>query len=328
MDVRGRAMQRLIARPSDRLRTSVSNARRDTSVRQRRRWRWTQPLLVRRFMVILLGLSAMLLLTFYVEKKDLHDWLARVRQIVASATVRAGFAVNDILVVGHRNVTEHVLLEALNISPGTPLFFVDLFAARARVEALDWVRTAELRRRLPGQLQLRVYERDPVALWQRGSSFALVDDLGQPFLEAPIQLFHHLPVLVGSGAPKAYPQLSKLLASTTQLQIRLAAAIWVSERRWNLNLDNGLTVYLPETGVSEAWDLLVDQINTRDLFARDLVTIDLRQSGRLVIGVHPEAVWPDEIIANERALKLDSLPQKIPDGEDSPSKLAVGEHDA
>ena len=319
-------MQRLIARPSDRLQPPVPNAKRDISVRPRRRW--AKPFLVRRFMFILLGLSTMLLLTFYVEKRDLDDSLARVRHVVASATVRAGFGVNNILVTGHRNVAEHVLLETLNISLGTPLFFVDLLAARARVEALDWVRTAELRRRLPGQLQLWVYERDPVALWQRGSSFALVDDFGQPFTEAPIQLFRHLPVLVGSGAPKAYPQLSKLFASTIQLQDRLAAAIWVGERRWNLKLDNGLTVYLPEADVSEAWDLLVDQINTRDLFARDLVTIDLRQSGRLVIGPHPDAVWADEIIDNERALRLDLLPPKIPDGGRSPSELAVGGHDA
>ena len=321
-------MQRLIARPSDRLRPSVSNARRDISVRPRPRGRWTKPLFVRRIMVSLLALSAMLFLTFYIEKKDLDDSLAWVRQIVASATVRAGFGVNNILVVGHRNVAEDVLLQALNISPGTALFFVDLLAARARVEALDWVRMAELRRRLPGQLQLWVYEREPVALWQRGNSFALVDDLGQPFMEAPIHLFRHLPVLVGFGAPKAYRQLSTLLASTTQLHIRLVAAIWVGERRWNLKLNNGLTVYLPEADANEAWDLLVDQINTHDLFARDLVTIDLRQSGRLVMGVHPEAVWPDGIIVNERALKADPLPQKAPNGGHSPNNLAVGEHDA
>ena len=75
---------------------------------------------------------------------------------------------DNILVVGNRNVAQQALLESLGISPGTPLLFVDLLAASARVEALDWVRAAELRRQLPDQLLLRVYERDPVALWQRG----------------------------------------------------------------------------------------------------------------------------------------------------------------
>ena len=104
-------MQRLIARPSDRLQPPVPNAKRDISVRSRRRW--AKSLLVRRLMFILLGLSTMLLLTFYVEKRDLDDSLARVRHVVASATVRAGFGVNNILVTGHRNVAEHVLLDAL-----------------------------------------------------------------------------------------------------------------------------------------------------------------------------------------------------------------------
>ena len=321
-------MQRLIARPSDRLQPSVTSTTRDLSARPKPRWRWAKRFLYRRYVFILFFLGVVLISKPYVGAEHLQDVFDRIGQTVVFATVRVGFAVDNILVVGNRNVAQQALLESLGISPGTPLLFVDLLAASARVEALDWVRAAELRRQLPDQLLLRVYERDPVALWQRGTTFTLVDDQGYPFMETAIRLFDHLPVLVGSAAPQAYSRLSATLPSLTEFRTRLAAAIWVGERRWNLKFASGLTIYLPETNVEAAWRLFVSQVKASDLLSRDLVTVDLRQSGRFIVGVHPEAVWEREETVIDGELKRKTVPQEVRPNRYSPSQLAVGEHDA
>ena len=245
-----------------------------------------------------------------------------------SATVRVGFVVDKIIVVGNSNVGQQALVEALSIKPGTPLLFLDLLAASARVEALDWVRAAELRRQFPDQLLLRIHERDPIALWQRGSTFTLVDDQGHTFTDTPIQLFDHLPVLVGPAAPQAYSQLSSTLPSLAEFREGLAAAIWVGERRWNLKFGDGLTVFLPETNVEAAWHLFLGHTKTSDLLARDLVTVDLRQSGRLIVGVHPDAVWERGGTYLGRKLEGGAIPEQVGPNGRSPSKLAIGEHGA
>ena len=324
-------MQHLTARPSDRLRLSATTGRRDLSMpprpRLRVRWRWIR-LLSSRYVAALFGVCVLLLSIFYIAKRDLGSLSDQVAQIFVVSTARAGFVVSNVLVIGYRNVPERVILGALAIRPGTPLASVDLSAARARVEALEWIRNAELRRRLAGQLQLRIYEREPVALWQRGSDFVLIDELGQTFLETSIGPFSHLPVLVGFGAPTAYPELRKLLMGRPDFQPFLVSASWVGERRWNLELGNGLTVYLPEQNVAEAWSLLVDEINTSDVLARDLIVIDLRQPGRIVVEVHPEAVWSGETLAKERELGVSPQRYSPPSDEYVPNGPNLEEHDA
>ena len=36
-------------------------------------------------------------------------------------------------------------------------------------------------------------------------------------------------------------------------------------------------------------------METDDLFSRDLTLVDLRQHGQMVVGVHPQAIWPDKV---------------------------------
>ncbi len=324
-------MQHLTARPSDRLRRSARTGGRGFSIpsrpRFRARWRWVR-LLSSRYVAALFGVCVLLLSIFYIEKSDLESLSDQAGKFFVLSTARAGFVVSNVLVIGHRNVPEHVIFGALAIRPGTPLASVDLSAARARVEALAWIRSAELRRRLPDQLQLRIYEREPVALWQRGSDFVLIDELGQTFLEASIGPFSHLPVLVGFGAPAAYSELRQLLMGRPDFEPFLVSASWVGGRRWNLELGNGLTVYLPEQNVAEAWGLLVDEINTSNVLARDLIVMDFRQPGRIVVGVHPEAVWSGETIAKDKGLGVSPHRYVPPPDEHAPNGPNLEEHDA
>ncbi|MFZ1341033.1 MAG: FtsQ-type POTRA domain-containing protein, partial [Paracoccaceae bacterium] len=57
-------------------------------------------------------------------------------------------------------------------------FDLDLEAARARIEELDAVKSAELRVRSGGVLQVLVTERQPVAVWRTEAGLTLVDDTG------------------------------------------------------------------------------------------------------------------------------------------------------
>ena len=44
-----------------------------------------------------------------------------------------------------------------------------------------------------------------------------------------------------------------MMASDPGLQARVAAAVRVGNRRWNLKLDNGVDVLLPEDATEAAW---------------------------------------------------------------------------
>jgi len=57
----------------------------------------------------------------------------------------------------------------------------------------------------------------------------------------------------------------------------------VSARRWNVVMDNGAELRLPEENIERAWGRFADYQTRHDLLARDLRTIDLRLPDRLIV---------------------------------------------
>ena len=109
-------------------------------------------------------------------------------------------------------------------------------------------------------------------------------------LRSGLDRFRHLVTLVGDDAPKGAPELLALLATEPQLERRVTAAIRVGERRWNLQMDNGIDVRLPETDIGAAWTQLAQLERDQKVLGRDVVTIDLRLPDRFVIRVSPDQV--------------------------------------
>lgn len=212
-----------------------------------------------------------------------------------TATGAAGLAVTDITVEGRHRQPPERLLAALGLGRGDPILALDLDLARARLEALPWVRTAAVERRLPGHVHVRIVEREPIALWQRSARFMLVDRDGVEIGPDIAGAFAHLPVIVGADAPQHAAALFAALAAEPDLAARVKAAVRVGNRRWNLRLDDighGIDIRLPETQASAAWRRLARLEREHGLLERRLDMIDLRQPDRLVVGAPPAPTSP------------------------------------
>ena len=85
-----------------------------------------------------------------------------------------------------------------------------------------------------------------------------------------------LPKLVGAGAPEAAADLVDAVPAHRAIAARVAAYERVSERRWNLILDDGVVVKLPESGWQKELDALEHLIVDNGILERDVTEIDLR----------------------------------------------------
>jgi cell division protein FtsQ len=200
----------------------------------------------------------------------------------------AGLSIQEVLVTGRRETAANDLMAAIDVQRGAPTLAVDPDAVRHRLKKLSWVREARVERRLPGTLVVTVEERVPMALWQRNGRLVLVDREGAIVLRSGLDRFRHLVTLVGDDAPKAAPELLALLATEPQLERRVTAATRVGERRWNLQMDNGIDVRMPETDLAAAWAQLAQLEREQKVLGRDVITIDLRLPDRFVIRVSPD----------------------------------------
>ena len=204
---------------------------------------------------------------------------------VLNISANAGLRVNDVILSGRQNVDASEILAALDIERGSPIFAMDMNAARERIESLGWVRSAEIARRLPDIVFVRVVERQPLAIWQHDGQAALVDHLGKTIQRSGLDAFAHLPLIVGDGAPEHAAQLIDLLQTYPAVAQAIEAAVRVSERRWNLRLRNGIDVRLPELNISAALTRLDDFQREHALLDRDVVAVDLRVPDRLIVRV-------------------------------------------
>jgi cell division protein FtsQ len=227
----------------------------------------------------LLGLGLAFALSSWVLGGGFRDALNGVNQRLLAWSGQTGLAVRKVVVEGRRWTPPEALRSQLDLRPGMPLLAVDAAAARDRLETLAWVERASVARLLPDAVQIRLLERQPLALWQRGGRFEVIDRAGaviEGALHDHPDEYGHLRVLVGDGAPQQAASLFALLSTEPALSSRVLAATRVGERRWNVHLDHGVEVWLPEQGVLGAWRVLADKARDDALLERAVSVIDLR----------------------------------------------------
>jgi cell division protein FtsQ len=234
------------------------------------------------------------------NRSPFEQWLLqRAADIMVEGSGLLGLTVVDIKVEGRETTDRETILAALAAGPGTPILAVSPTRAKAQLEALPWVRTAVIERHLPGTLYVRLVERKPLALWQHGGKIDLIDREGGVVPVTRLDRFAKLPMVVGEDAASHAAKLLEMLSSDPDLAARVTAAVRVSNRRWNLRIDNAIDVLLPADEAASAWSQLARLERSNAILKRDVQTIDLRLPDRLVLRIGPEA--PKEPAISKKA---------------------------
>jgi len=198
-------------------------------------------------------------------------------------TALAGYRVDEVLVEGRGGSEKADLLAAIEVKRGDPILGLSLTRARAQLERLPWIAAATVERRLPNLVFIRITEREPMALWQYDRKLVLIDKFGTILADQGVERYAKLPIIVGPGAPEHAPELLGQLANEPIISPHMGAAVWVGGRRWDLRLDNGINVRLPEYDYIAALRRLSDLVSRESLFDRDIVAIDLRLPDRMIV---------------------------------------------
>ena len=208
--------------------------------------------------------------------------------------VASGFGVKRITVAGQLHATDAAITAALGAGPDTMMLNFDTDAAKARLEAVPWIRHAQVMRLLPSTLQVVVEERTPYAVWQNKGQTYVVDAEGVVLAPALREAYASLPLVVGEGAAKSAAELYDQLGAYPDLKQRLIAAIRVGDRRWTLKLASGLEIMLPDDNLGEALNSLAKLDAERGLLKRDIAAVDLRLLDRVSVRLRdaPSASTP------------------------------------
>ncbi|MCX5515945.1 cell division protein FtsQ [Kaistia algarum] len=212
----------------------------------------------------------------------------RVDEVVGEVSHAAGLVVDNVRISGQMETSEVAVLDKLELNPDASLPFINVEAAKARIETLPWVQQATLRKIYPSTLKITIDERVPFALWQHDQSVSVIDQTGRVIGDAG-EVHNGLLRLIGKGAETRVDEALSLVDPFPALRDRLKAAVLVGERRWDLVLDNGVTLMLPEEQPATALAQVAAFDASNGLLSKDIVSLDLRLGDRMFVRLSPDA---------------------------------------
>ncbi|MFC4316713.1 cell division protein FtsQ/DivIB [Rhizobium alvei] len=206
-----------------------------------------------------------------------------------SVTSAAGFAINNVKVSGNNETSEIDILERLGLDGTTSLMALDVAATRTSLRGLPWVQDAEVRKVYPDTVEIKLTERKAFGIWQHGEELSLIEQDGSVIAPLRDNKFASLPLFVGRDAKTGAADVVADFDRWPAVKSRVKAYMRVAGRRWDLLLDNGVMVKLPEHGVDRAMEMLASLEGDHQLLERDIAAVDFRLNDRTTIQLTPEA---------------------------------------
>lgn len=213
---------------------------------------------------------------------DAREAFARTADATAAS---AGFAIGEIEVTGVSDARAEEVREIVVPEGRHSILSLDPAEVKARVESLDWVAGARVRRLWPTTIEIEVERRQAYARWQEDGEISVIDYNGERLLAERAADHADLPLVIGPGAGPAAEQLLIMLEDLPQLRERLHALVRVGERRWNVELKSGTIIALPEEGAAHALERLEALHVQHALLDRPVSALDMRAPGRLAVRV-------------------------------------------
>ncbi len=201
-----------------------------------------------------------------------------------------GVNIQNIRLEGVSDAAAPDIKKALNLHRGDSLALMDLTEVQKSVENVGWVKSATVRRQLPGLLVISVVERPRLAVWQYQGKDTVVDDQGQVIPEAHAVNFLNLPLVVGEGANENAAEILELMNARPALMQKTYALVRVDTRRWDIHLKNGAVIKLPALNQDQAMARLDTLMTQRRVLDQGFAEIDMLDPNALqVVPLEPHA---------------------------------------
>ena len=163
-------------------------------------------------------------------------------------------------------------------------FDLELETIRQDVAGLQAVKSARVKVKSGGILQIDIEERQPVAVWRTSQGLELLDAEGVAFRALDSRFERaDLPLIAGDGASQALAEAMQILAVAAPLQDRLRGVARIGDRRWDVVLDRDQRIMLPEERPVQALQRVLALNTARDLLGRDVTVVDMRVAHRPTI---------------------------------------------
>lgn len=231
--------------------------------------------------LVLIGVIATV---WFADDQRRAMFFAGVAEVRNSIETRPEFTVTAMAIDGAGPEVAEAIRQVLPLDFPMTSFDLDLDALRAAVLKVGAVADATVRVKSGGILEIHVTPRIPVALWRQDDGLHLIDrdgtDMGAVATRADRP---DLLLVAGDGAKEALAEAMAIMAAARPIAPHLRGLVRMGDRRWDLVLERGQRIMLPQEDAIAALQRVVVMAQTQDLLERDIVAVDMRNPDRPTI---------------------------------------------
>lgn len=214
-----------------------------------------------------------------------------VSDLRASIQERPEFMVGLLAIDGAGDALAEEIRTVVPINFPVSSFDLDLAEIRNVVIGLDPVKSASVRIRPGGILQVDVTERQPVLVWRTHKGVVMLDETGTYIDDIPSRASRaDLPLIAGAGADAHVQEALALIAAAAPLGDRLRGLVRVGERRWDVVLDRKQRIMLPTETPVRTLERVIVLNEIQDMLKRDVAVLDMRIAARPTLRMSANAV--------------------------------------
>jgi len=234
---------------------------------------------IKTLIIIVLTLSTLLITYFsYLKYKDL------ILEQIALSKERLLFGLNNdttpnLIVLGNNYIDKKSLVYELKTKLDENNNYNNLDLISNVLNKKNLIKKFIITKTSNSLITIKIEEKNIIGLLNIENNNYLIDEFNN-IIETKItpNLFH-LPVFIGKKSNKNASVILNLIKES-DINLNFLSFSFVDQRRWNINLKNGVKILLPETKVSDTLKLLNKVTSKYNILNGNFIEIDMRIYGK------------------------------------------------
>ena len=234
---------------------------------------------IKTFIIIILTLSTLLITYFsYFKYKDLI-----LEQLVFNKDmILFGFKNKtspDLIVLGNNYIDKKSLIYELKTKLNAAKNSNQLYLISNILKKKNLIKKFIITKTSNNLLTIKIEEKNIIGLVKIENNDYLVDEFNNLIETKITPSLFHLPIFIGKNSNNNASVILNLIKES-DISLNYLSFSLVNQRRWNINLKNGVKILLPETKVLDTLKLLNKVTSKYNILNGNFIEIDMRIYGK------------------------------------------------
>ena len=185
----------------------------------------------------------------------------------------------NLIILGNRYINSKSLIQELDTNLNSVENKNDLSLISNILKKKKLIKKFIITKTSENLLTIKIEEKNIIGLVKIENNDYLIDEYNNLIEEKITPIFFHLPVFIGKNSYKNANVILSLIRES-DINLNYLSFSIIDNRRWNINLNNGVKILLPETKVLDTLKLLNKVVSKYNILNGNFIEIDLRIYGK------------------------------------------------